>query len=442
MSDRAAIGEIVGAYENYALLAGALGFRVQKSAVRRHALNGMGYRGEMKSFFSSSYAERHAERTAPKGVFAAVDGLVHDLAATMKAALNGQAKKVNGSIPKLCDAVKGLEVEKRRTLCEEIERGAHASYLRRQELPIAEFHKALQAYAASQTVARGKLIEHIQQELQTRGIRMSRASIEERFRRNTKVRTVPACLLEIVTGLGDQFRTGLVGIETLVGEQPPEEWVEACREELGFRSKNSMHRAIAEATAVNYETVHKALTRPRAGQRIQKQIVDALLAWRGMVRRGERLPVAAQYLGSSSRPEVTGLLRRLSRQAPSPKQACRDGARALGVAPGAALQAMAGHEGDDFAPRGVRTLKELVKRREARHSSFLIGPARRAAAVLAQRAETARERWHAHPDDTQFERLFKKRRLQLIMAIREGVSAFAPAPEPAFDVDDEDESVE
>lgn len=438
MTERAAITDIVGAYEEYAALAGALGVRVNKGAVRRYALDKLGYRGEMKSFFSRSYAQRHPERTAPKAALEAVEALVCDLARTIHRGLGrrGRLSFRNGCVKRLMTAVGKLDAAKRGALSEEITRGRQAEFLRAQDRPIEDFHRALEEYAQGQTLARSRLIAHLRRELADRGLDMSRASIEERFRRNTKVRTVPPRLIAVVRELDGRFRTGLVEIETLTGEEPPGEWLEACREELGFRSKNAMHRALADSTSVHYETVHKALTNPRPGQRLQREIIDTMSAWREAVRRGERLPVSPEYLrGCSS--EVPGLLRRLSRHSRSRREAMRSGARALGVGPGKMRRTMDGdgRDGRDFSQRGVRQLKELVKGREGHphRPSYLIGVnARKMARLFARRAQAARDQWQLDPGNARLEKAFRRTRLQLIMAMKEG---FATNDlEPDFDL--------
>jgi len=392
----------------------------------------------MKSFFSRSYAQRHPERTAPRAALETVEELVCDLARTIHRGLGrrGRLSFRNGGVKRLMTAVKKLGAAKRAALCEEIAGGRHSEFLRAQDCPIEDFHRVLEEYAQGQTLARGKLIAHLRRELADRGLKMSRASIEERFRRNTKVRTVPPGLILVVRGLDGRFRTGLVEIETLTGEEPPGEWFEACREELGFRSKNAMHRALADATSVHYETVHKALTNPRPGQRIQREIIDTISAWREAVRRGERLPVSPEYRrGCSS--EVPGLLRRLSRNSRSRREAMREGARALGVGPGKVRRTMDDNAegGHDFSQRGVRQLKELVKNREGRshRPSYLIGThARKMARLLARKAEAARDQWQLDPGNARLERAFRRTRLQLIMAMKEGFTT--DDLEPDFDL--------
>lgn len=81
------------------------------------------------------------------------------------------------------------------------------------EMSVEEFQKLLREYAGSQTIARSALIGHLQQELAARGIQMSADTIEERFRRNTKVRTMPACAREIIKNLNGRFLTGLIPME-------------------------------------------------------------------------------------------------------------------------------------------------------------------------------------------------------------------------------------
>jgi hypothetical protein len=173
----------------------------------------------------------------------------------------------------------------------------HRRFVQERYISVEEFQRLVENFAGDQTVARRKLIEHIRKEFRRRGIEMSCATIEERFRSNPSVRTIPRCVKQIFEDLGQEYRTGLIPIEKMVGEREPEQWLEQTREKLDFRSHSSMHKAIAEATDLTYDCIHKALSGSEKAKRIQRQIKICLEDWLEAVERGEDLEVDDDYRG-------------------------------------------------------------------------------------------------------------------------------------------------
>jgi hypothetical protein len=429
MTERVPICEIVTAYSEYVALAEALGMEVNKGGVRRHALRGQDYTGDMKSFFSVSYSSRYPGRTAPVAVFKAVADLRRDLASTIMSHLNGQyPSKDVSNIAGIIQAAGKLPAAKVQQISCEVRRGHHAEFLKAGEVPIAEVHAALRKYSGDQTVARAKLVEYIRVELDKLGVDMSVASIEERLRKNTKVRTVPGVMLDVVRTLGGDFRSGLVHIESLTGDQDPVQWLANCQHTLGLRSKNAMHKALAQATGVHYETVHKALTNPRAGQRIRMEIRDTLIQWLEKSKRGEPLPFAAtsparnaDHHAAAARP----ILRRLVPFYRHDVQLmCQEASQVMGVGVDIIRRVYDGGPNGCMTDEGIGALRRLLtqKRNSRVISSYLRDRAiRKTALQLSDRVESARRAWEESHDDDQHSS-FKRLRLRMIMAIKEGRS--------------------
>ena len=443
MSPRIPIEKVVEAYRSYEQLAAGLGFRVNKGAVRKHALQGTNYRGAMKSFFSQNYAERHRGHTAPAQVLKALDDLNAGLARVVRRKLNGAVPKAARHDPaKLAQSLVKIAESKRVVAADAVAQSEQAPFLKRTEMSVEQFHELLKGYAKGQTVARGKLVRCLYDALKARGEPMSMDAIEERLRANTKVRTVPTCFAEIISQLDSTYLTGLIPIEEMVGDAAPEEWLEACRQKLGFRSHNGMHKALAEATTLNYESIHKALTRPRPGQRIQKQVRDVLSEWQALVDKDEPLPVDTRYLGVPAE-KVRTMASRMARACANRNQVYREAASLLGVK-SAVVRRTHTHADDSrtYAADGVRNLTRFLEghRDQVPRVSYLARPGtRKLATHLSYRANEALTQWHEDRENFALRRVYRALRLQLIMALKQHRTEADWAPLTTDDDGDGDE---
>jgi hypothetical protein len=444
---RVPIHDVVAAYSAFKGLAEGLGFRVNKGAVREYALENTAYRAAMKSFFSENYARRHSSHTVPVEVVRALDGLSADLAGVVRRRLNGALPKAVQRDPlRLAQTLPDLPSEKRAAAAEAVAASESARFLKRSEMDIAEFHRLIKGYSNGQSLARGRLVSHLHEELRKRGVEMSPDAIEERLRSNTKVRSVPACFAEILSGLDRRFLTGLVQIEDMVGKTPPEEWLENCRRRLGFRSHNALHKALAEATSLNYEAIHKALTKPRPGQRIQGRIQEVLAQWAQSLDKGETPAVDARYLGAPAQ-VVRDLVTQLSRVIPKGNRLYREAARALGVK-SAAVRLTHNDPADQrtYPMEGVRRLQELVKTGRPPASPPVSYLAKAGTRVLASRliccANEALRRWREDRENYALKRAYLGLRLQLIVAMKQRRTEADWAPVPIMDDEHEHEEEE
>jgi len=253
----------------------------------------------MKTFFSRSHAEKHPHHTAPVKILKSLTGLASHLATLVAAQLNGAiSKKAQPITPQLIQkALPKIKSEEVESVTQAVLGSKHATLVRRREIPIAQFRALLEDYSRGQTLARKALIQHIQEEFKKRGIHMSFDTIEERFRTTTTVKTMPACIVDIMRGLDDRFRTGLIGIEEMCGDADPKEWLEARRQKHFFKSASSMHQALAEATGLRYDSIHKALGSRVPAKRIQKDIKDCFDRWHELSANGDPLGVSEDYRG-------------------------------------------------------------------------------------------------------------------------------------------------
>lgn len=426
MSQSIPIAKVIEASERYETLASRLGFQVDKAALQRYALNGHAPKGR-KAKNLLEHADPGA--SAPAEAVKAIQELTGDLADVVRRAANGGFPKgVRKCTCEFLDAVASLPPGERADVAESVSRSRHKDFLAPGEIPVERFQELLAGYAKGQTIARGRLVKHLQEEARKRGVEMSRDAIEERMRSNTKVRTAPACFADIVAGLDESFLTGLIPVEELVGDAPPADWLEDCLRMLGLRSHNAMHKAVAQATGLNYEAVHKALTRPRPGQRIQISIKRTLDDWLEKAKRGER-PVAAYVPARRSSPgrpsesaRLRRLLKRLLRSFPGPEALHEAAAQALGVSPAEVPDFME-RKGAPLRPTpeqlaAVKQLDQNRRRKSYRISYLASAGTRRLADRLTQDTNAVYRAWASDPENATLRRAFRKMRLELIVAMK------------------------
>jgi hypothetical protein len=252
---------------------------------------------------------------------------------------------------------------------------------------------------------------------------MSANTIEERFRRHTKVRTMPACVREILRGLDGRFLTGLIPIEEMTGGEDPNAWLERMRETLGFRSHCAMHKALAEQTEINYESVHKALTGPHKAQRIQKRIADCFTAWRESLEKGNRPALKEAYLGTDAE-KVGEILTELTRYYPSKEEMYADVASTLGMKPSSVKRYHAAKlQVKLISTASYERLRQHLE--DVRHHrpkrSYLNDQRRRTLAYdLFGRLSKVDELRKDRPANDSLQTEYKALRLRLIAAIKEG----------------------
>ncbi len=296
---RIPIHDLIAAVSAYEGLLTAVGLKVDRAALRRRVAEAAGYDGPTKMLFSEAHAKKHPTHTAPECLRRALDQLTADAVRRLRRRLNGASPKGRGRVTAevLIQAIGKMASDQRQALGEALLKTPHGEIVRRPEISIEQFQGLLREYAQGQTLARKALIKHISKEFRKRGIEMSFDTIEERFRSNTTVKTMPACIVEIMKNLDGRFRTGLVPIEAMCGDSDPKDWLEERRRRYCFKSASAMHQALADATGLRYDSIHKALGSRSPARRIQKDIKDCFDAWEERFRKGEELGVSETYLG-------------------------------------------------------------------------------------------------------------------------------------------------
>ena len=323
---------------------------------------------------------------------------------------------------RLAAVVAGLSEDRRDWLADLVVLDGQRDLLKPRKMSVCEFQQMLRAFAGNQTIARKKLIGHLRQELLRRGIDMSGETIEERFRANPTVRTMPYCVKQILKGLSDEFRTGLVPIQELIGEEDADRWLRHTQRRLMFRSQSAMHKAIADATGLTYESVHKALAGRKKAKRIQVRVKLCLDEWLRKAEKGEDVAVDERYKGVPVE-QMCAFMPRLRESFRTKEAIYRFISEKTGVQARSIRRYFQNDGQLKFAPLSTyRVAKQLASGEIQVVLADSPAPRRRglgAAGRMAKKTQRALDRWRHQRDNEELARDFKELRRKLIIRLKE-----------------------
>jgi len=441
--------EFVTCYTAYASILEALGYKVDESSVLDRIAQGNEGREATRSILDAHRGGvLNGQRVSPESM-RRMRALLEDLTGKIGAEAPGKPQRPY-SPEALVLLLGSVDEGTKDSLADIVSLDGHRGMVRPRLMSVEEFQAMLRDFAGDQTVARQRLIAHLRGELARRGIHMSCETIEERFRANPAVRTMPYCVKHIFRSLGDEYRTGLVPMSQLTGQEDADEWLGQAQRTLRFRSQSSMHKAVAEATALTYDCVHKALSGRKKAKRIQVEIKRCFEDWLSKAARGEELGVREDYLGvpvGCMCPLLAPLVQTLGTK----EAVYRLISQKTGLRTGSIRRYFQDDGQLKFAPLGVyRVASELATRdAEALRQEFSL-PAPRcaraqrrskstsprcrakaagrsaggaavqeAAGRIAKEAKSALARWQMDPENKSLEVQFKTIRRALIMKVRE-----------------------
>ena len=181
-----------------------------------------------------------------------------------------------------------------------------------------------------------------------------------------------------------------------------------------------MHKAIAKATGIKYDTVHKALTQPRPERRIRVEIKNCIEHWLERDARGLPPNVDLSLLAISST-AVQQILRELRFCYADPQAALAEAAQVSGTTRATLQKYLDGYETKAFRADSYKALKQLLHRRRRMFQvlSYLNSEEKRARVrQLNARLREFLVRWQANPSRVTFRHRFRELRLQLIAEIK------------------------
>ena len=420
-------------YEEYSSVLNALGYSLSEDRVLSRAAGGKAAHSGLKVILADyRRGQLNGERVRSE-VWERMERLRKNLIENLQPEahrLAGAGSRVPTTVrgAALARLVKALPQEHRDCLADLVLLGGHRDMVEARKMSVEEFQHLLREFAGTQTVARKKLVAHLRRELLRRGINMSHETIEERFRSHPSVRTMPCCVRWIFRGLGNEFRTGLILIEEMVGKEDPDQWLRRVQRFLKFRSQSAMHKAIAGAGRLSYDCIHKALAGKRKAKRIQVDIKRCLDEWVARAQCGQEIGVAEDQLGVPV--EEVGTLMPSLRQRFRTKEAIyRAISERTGIRTGSIRRYFQNDGQLKFAPlpvyRVARQLSEspipapveeppAARPRASRSASpCAADPAER----MARMASRALTKWRENRADRDLEMKFKELRRRLIMEL-------------------------
>lgn len=297
----------------------------------------------------------------------------------------------------------------------------HRELVKARHINVTQLRPVVEERQREAPLALVKLVPYLREELQKRGSEMSEDEIRALFTPGSDDRQVPYCLKWILQDLDGEFNAGLIGIEQMVGDKDPDEWLEAVRRTLQFRSHAAMHKAIAEATDVKYDSVHKALSGRKKARRIQAEVKYCLDKWLKDLEEGREPDIKEDYRGVPIG-RMSTLLPELEQKFGSKEEMYRVIADKAGVKPGSVRRYFHANGQLKYAPltvyRWAVTLAAGGPVRPAR--SYLANKqTRRVARDLSRRTNEVLRQWQREGDNPELAIAYKELRRALIVAVKE-----------------------
>ena len=222
------------------------------------------------------------------------------------------------------------------------------------------------------------------------------------------------------TPQGKPPRGEMISVTEITFTHDPSEWFQDVCSKLCFKSQAAMHRAIALATGIKYDTVHKALTRCTPGRRIRAEIKDCLTRWLARHEKGLR-PDTDLSLLSVPADEARGVLRALRYSYADFENALAEASQVSGSSRATLLRYLSDSEEKPFPAEGYDALAHLLQRRRMmfRVMSYLSDDEKRTRVQrLSARLREFLARWRENPARTAFHHRFRELRLQLIAEMK------------------------
>ncbi len=415
MLGNAPVLELTEAYEDYVDLLSVAGHGVKLPALARHLAGGEEQAAAVEAALRSRTGGGQIDRTATERMQTLLHGLIREMREPLGEAAPEQPAALR-------EALTQGSLKERDAAADAVLLNGHRQFLQPSTMSAGELRGLLAEREAEGDLAMVKVVPHVQRELARRGVEASEAEIGRWFAAEDPEERVPGCLRTIAGGLGAGFRTGLVALEEMVRGQDPDEWLEQTRSALRFRSHSSMHKAIAEATSLKYDCVHKALSGRKKAKRIQAEIKYCLELWLREQQAGRDPGIPEEYLGVPVK-EMHGLMARLENLHPTKEDVYRLISERTGIKTGSVRRYFQNNGQLKYAPPSVfRCAAELAaQERPVRvRDSYLSDPrTRQLAEDLAHRANEALSRWNAADGTAEHELAFKETRRALIVTLKE-----------------------
>jgi hypothetical protein len=406
------------AYGRYRELLKSVGLSPDADALAEHLSGGKD--GEIRTALSR--AEDGAEWVE---VPERAAELMDDLTLNLVRQLADGVEEITESRPRgeggLLAVLEQLSNAQQDAVADRLRRSGHSRFLKRRYIDGAAFQRVLDSHPDPDSLALVKLVPYLRRQLGERGYALTNEEVRAFFEEQSS--RVPYCVKSIMQQVNGQFSKGLIPMEDMIGDSDPDEWLEAARCKLLFRSHSSMHKAIAECTSLKYDCVHKALSGSKKAKRIQAEIKYCLERWLKAREEGRRIDVDDDYRGVPVE-WTCELLPKLEQMFDSKEEIYREISSRTGIKSGSVRRYFQSNGQLKHAPLVVyRLAKELIKEQgtgPGDERSYLSKDAtRRAAYKLAEEVNEAYRRYERSDGDPELLSEYRALRRALIVTMKE-----------------------
>ncbi len=421
MTADAQVCELSDCYRAYVEVLEALGHAVETSAVASHLSADDGER--LETLLAEAVEGKEPDGPVEDGVVERMReltaSLIEEVAQAAREVCDGRqtAQGVAEALRKAAEA-------DREAAADTVLLNGHRQFLRGRSCRLSELHRILDERGDQDELALVKLVPFVRRELARRGIEAGDEEISSWFEPEAEDRDVPHCLKRILSGINGEFETGLIELEEMIGDADPDEWLEDVRVRLLFRSHSAMHKAIAEATSLKYDCVHKALSGRQKAKRIQAEVKYCIEVWLRDLEEGREPDIDDDYRGVPVE-RMHVLLPALEKAFPTKEEIYRTVSSRTHVKTGSVRRYFQSNGQLKYAPLSVyRCARALADGKVAqappsRDSYLADRRTRRLADELARKARDTLQRWRAEGDAPELEIAFKEIRRALIVTIKE-----------------------
>jgi len=421
MEGRVPVSELVEGYRAYEGLLDAVGHGVDPTAVAEYLAETADEKEQVQGVISQAGDGRRKGQQISAQAAERMQDLVRVLLDEIGAVA---ADTAQAGPAELAVALKARSEEEREQVGDAVLLNGHRKFLQPRSMSMAEFRRVLSERGDNGRLALVKLVPFVQGELEKRGYAMSEAEIGQLFDPACEERQVPACLKQILREVDEEFKGGLISLRDMVGEEDPDLWLDRVREKLQFRSHSAMHKAIADATSLKYDCVHKALSGRKKAKRIQAEIKYCLEKWIGEVEEGQEPSIPQDHRGVSV-DQMHSLLTALERRFATKEKIYRQISANTGIKTGSVRRYFQSKGQLKYAPLAVYRCAVGLANGEAtevaRRESYLSdNRIRHAAHELARQVNEALGRWQCSTDNPELEIAYRELRRALIVTMKEG----------------------
>jgi hypothetical protein len=424
MECRVPVSELVKGYRAYAGLLDAVGYGVERTAVTEYLADTADERAEVEDVLSQAMGGECKGRQISAQVAERMQDLVRALQDEIARVGAGPGHAAPAEV---ADALRARPEEERERVGDAILLNGHRRFLQRRYMSVEEFRHVLSERGDKGRLALVKLVPFLQRELEKRGFSMSEDEIGQLFDAACEERQVPACLKGILREADGEFSGGLINLRDMVGDEDPDLWLERVREKLQFRSHSAMHKAVADATSLKYDCVHKALSGRKKAKRIQAEIKYCLDKWLQEVEAGREPGISQDHRGVSV-DQMHCLLATLERRFATKEKIYRLISAKTGIKTGSVRRYFQSKGQLKYAPLAVYRCAIGLANGEAcelpRRESYLTdNRIRHVARELARQVNEALDRWHCSADTPELEIAYRELRRALIVTMKDGREA-------------------